>query len=225
MRAEAKRPRRIWPWLRIGAAVLAALVFAIVVLGHGPTGPPSASPSKAQTSAPPVTGDADPTGCLGGVERNAKMVLAARTAAPHTSNGAIEVATAFVRWLNQYPYPSAGDIAEVQTTALSSRAQTKDIAAFFATNPNLSGGLVADDSPYYLSTVPGVYYLESAAPDEVTASIGTALVVGGDLSATLKGSITVTVSWESGGWKFVSSKGARTTQELYSIGLPFTSGC
>ena len=226
MRAEAKQPRRIWPWLAIGAALLVALVIAVVAIGHGPAGPNSASPSPSRTSsATPVPGDADPTGCLGGEDRNAKMVLAARSAAPHTSNGAIEVATAFVRWLNQYPYPSAGDIAAVQGAALSSRAQTKDIGAFFATNPNLSGGLVADNSPYYLSTVPGVHYLESAAPDEVTASIGTALVVDGALSATLKGSITVTVSWENGGWKFVSSKGTRTTQGLYSIGLPFTGGC
>lgn len=225
MRAEAKRPRRIWPWFAIGAAALLALVIAIVLVGRGPTGPPSASPSSPQTSASPVHSDADPTGCLGGEGRDAKMVLTARSDAPHTSNGAIEVATAFVRWLNQYPYPSARDIAAVQATALSSRAQTKDMAAFFATKPNLSGGLVANDSPYYLSTVPGVYYLESAAPNEVTASIGTALVVDGALSATLKGSITVTVSWEDGGWKFVSSKGTRTTEELYSIGRPFTDGC
>jgi len=153
------------------------------------------------------------------------MVLDARSGASHSSNGGVEVATAFARWLNQYPYPTATDIAAVQAAALSSRAQTKDIAAFFATNPNLSGGLVANDSPYFLSTVPGVYHLESATSNEVTASIGTALVVDGALSATLKGSITVTVSWEEGGWKFVSSKGTRTTQELYSIGRPFTGGC
>lgn len=225
MRTEAKRPRRIWPWLAIGAAILAALIIVIVVVGHDPTGPPRAAASPSSTSPSPAPGNPDPTGCLGGGHRNAKMVLAARSAAPHTSNGAIEVATAFVRWLNQYPYPSASDVAQVQHSALSSRAETKDISAFFATDPNLSGGLVADNSPYYLSSVPGVYYLESAAPNQVTASIGTALVVDGSLSSTLKGSITVTVSWEDGGWKFVSSKGTRTTEELYSIGRPFTGGC
>jgi len=33
------------------------------------------------------------------------------------------------------------------------------------------------------------------------------------------------VHWERGSWKFVSSKGVRTTEDLYSIGTPFTAGC
>ena len=225
MRAQAKRPRRVWPWIAIGAALVVATVIAIAVIGNNPARAPLATATPTKTSGTAAPQSAEPTGCLGGRERNAKMVLAARSAAPHTSNGAIEVATSFVRWLNQYPYPTAGDITEVQGAAISARAQTKDIGAFFATNPNLSGGLVADNTPYFLSTVPGVYHLESTAPDEVTASIGTALVVDGALSSTMKGAIAVTVRWEDGGWKFVSSKGTRTTQELYSIGQPFTSGC
>lgn len=226
MRAEAQRPRRVWPWFVGVAAIVIALLIAIVVTGHGPTGPPVASTSNSPTPTPSASiNDVEPTGCLGGKNRDADMVVSAGASAPHSSNGAIEVATAFIRWLNQYPYPTAADIAVIEKGALSGSAPTKDIAAFFDTKPNLSGGLVPDQSPYYLSTVPGVFYLESAASDEVTASIGTALVVNGALSPTLKGSITVTVAWESGGWKFVSSEGTRTTEELYSIGRPFTSGC
>ena len=226
MRAEAKRPRRLWPWLLVGVVVVAALVVAGIVLGQRPGAAPAPTPSGAPSSSSSApTADIEPTGCLGGKTRDAAMVLAARSAAPQTSNGAIEVGTAFVRWLNQYPYPSAADIAAVQGAALSATSPTKDIAAFFETKPNLSGGLVPDASPYFLSTVPGVYYLESAASTEVTASIGTGLVVDGALSPTLRGSITVTMKWEDGGWKFVSSKGTRTTQELYSIGRPFTAGC
>ena len=225
MRAEAQPPHRKWPGIVGAAAISTALIVAVLLFGHSPIGPSkSADPSPAQ-STPPTSETANPTGCLGGATRDAKMVLSARARAPHTTNGAIESATAFVRWLNQYPYPTVGDIAAVQASALSSRAQTKDIAAFFATEPNLSGGLVPNDSPYNLSTVPGVYYLESASPNQVTTSIGTALVVDGALSPTLKGSITVTVSWETSGWKFVSSEGKRTTQDLYSIGRPFSSGC
>ena len=226
MRAEAQRPRRIWPWLVGVASIVIALLIVIVVTSQRPTGPPASSPTSSPAQSPSASGnDVEPTGCLGGQSRDANMVLAAGTSAPHTSNGAIEVATAFVRWLNQYPYPTAADIAAVEKVALSGSAPTKDIGAFFDSKPNLSGGLVPDQSPYYLSTVPGVFHLESAATDEVTASIGSALVVDGALSPTLKGSITVTVAWESGGWKFVSSEGTRTTEDLYSIGLPFTAGC
>ena len=226
MRAEAKRPRRLWPWIVVGVVVAAVLLATGVALGQRPGADPGGSPSGVPSSSPSAsTADVEPTGCLGGETRDAVMVLAARSAAPQTSNGAIEVGAAFVRWLNQFPYPSSADIAAVQGDALSASSPTKDIAAFFATKPNLSGGLVADESRYFLSTVPGVYYLESAAPDEVTASIGTGLVVDGALSPTLKGSITVTMKWEDGGWKFLSSVGTRTTQELYSIGRPFTAGC
>ncbi len=214
----------MWPWIVVGLVLVGALVATGLALGQRPDSGPVASPS-ASSSPPPTVADTEPTGCLGGETRDANMVLAARSAAPQTSNGAIEVGTAFVRWLNQFPYPSPEDIAKVQSNALSASSPTADIAAFFATKPNLSGGLVDDESPYFLSTVPGVYYLESAAPDEVTASIGTGLVVDGALSPTLKGSITVTMKWEDAGWKFVSSTGTRTTQDLYSIGRPFTAGC
>ena len=226
MRAQVQPRRRIWPWFVGVAAIVITLLIAIVVTGHGPTGPPISLPSDSATqtaSAPSI--DGEPTGCLGGPRRDAKMVLTAGSSAPHTSNGAIEVATAFVRWLNQYPYPSAADIAAIEKDGLSDGAPTKDIAAFFGAKPNLSGGLVPDQSPYYLSTVPGVFYVESAAPDTVTASVGTALVINDALSPTLKGSITVTVAWERGGWKFVNSEGTRTTGDLYSIGRPFTGGC
>lgn len=226
MRAETKRPRRRWPWIAGAAAIAIAILITIIMTGHGPPGPPATSPSNPPTHSPAGIGtDADPTGCLGGSTRDSAMVLAAGASAPHTSNGAIEVSTAFVRWLNRYPYPPAVDITVIQKDALSTRAPTKDIVAFFDTKPNLSGGLVADGTPYNLSTVPGVFHLESATANEVTTSIGTALVVDGALSPTLKGSITVTVAWEDGGWKFVSSEGTRTTQELYTIGRPFSSGC
>ena len=70
--------------------------------------------------------------------------------------------------------------------------------------------------------------LENLIADEfipVVATIGTGLVVEGELSPTLKGSVTVTVRWERDEWKFVKSAGTRTTQDLYAIGHAFTGGC
>jgi hypothetical protein len=153
------------------------------------------------------------------------MVLGAEKLAPHTTNGAVEVATAFVRWLNQYPYPAANTYSVIERNGLAKSAPTQDLTSFFASDPNLSGGFVPDDTAYYASTVPGVYHVESVTTDSVSASIGTGFVVNGALSPTLRGSITVTVHWERGSWKFVSSKGMRTTENLYSIGTPFTAGC
>jgi hypothetical protein len=220
------RPRRRWPWV-VAAIIVAALVVALIAV-HFVRG--SSKPHAATSSAPPSSesspiADPAPTGCLGGRKRNAAMVLSAQRLAPDTTNGAVEVATAFVRWLNQYPYPATSTYTDIEKSGLATSAPTQDLAKFFASGPNLSGGLVADSTAYYLSTVPGVYHVESATSDSVSASIGTALVVNGVLSPTLKGSITVTVQWEDGVWKFVSSKGTRTTEDLYSVGTPFADGC
>ncbi|TFB86885.1 hypothetical protein E3O44_06880 [Cryobacterium algoricola] len=137
----------------------------------------------------------------------------------------MDVAAAFVRWLIQYPYPTASDSDRLATTGLASDAPTKDLTGFFATGPNLSGGLVPDSTDYYLSTIPGVWHLESSSGTEVEATIGTGVVINGELSPNLRGSITVTLRWEGGKWKFVKSVGTRSTEDLYAIGKPFASGC
>jgi hypothetical protein len=153
------------------------------------------------------------------------MVLAAQSSATHSTNGGVEAAVAFMRWLNQYPYPAEDESRQVAQSGIATDAPTKDLVAFFAAEPNLSGGLVPDTTPYFLSTVPGVYNVESSSVDQVVVSIGSGLVINGELSATLRGSITVTVAWEDEVWKFVRSEGTRTTQDLFSIGKPFTAGC
>jgi len=224
MRSPATPRRRIWPWIVVGVvAIIVAIAITNTLRQEGVT-TPTAEPSATTSPSTPV-GDAAPTGCLGGEARDAAMVLAAQAEAPKSTNGAIEVATAFVRWLNQYPYPEATDIELIEAEAIASNAPTQDIAGFYAASPNLSGGLVPDGGNYYLSTLGGVYQLESADPDAVTASIGTVLVIDGALSPTLKGSITVEVVWEDDRWKFVSSEGTRTTEDLFAVGLAFSGGC
>jgi hypothetical protein len=215
-------------WLVLGliaVAALAAIVVTLILADRGPTdlAPAQSSSGSASPSSEPA--DPLPTGCLGGPNRDASMVIAAMDAAPQSSNGATEVAAAFVRWLNQYPYPSEADARELQSKSISTDAPTTDLVGFFAAEPNLSGGLVPDGAPYYLSTVAGVFHIESVSAERAEISIGTSLVEDGALSPSLKGSITVSLSWEDGGWKFVSSEGTRTTEELYSIGRPFSEGC
>jgi hypothetical protein len=229
--ATAPTARRTWPWI-VGAAILiGALIIAGAVYfgsqrGTATPTPDPTTPAATSTATPStIPVDAEPTGCLGGEARDAAMVLAAQKAAPHTSSGGVEYAAAFVRWLHQFPYPSSEDADAVAASGLAADVPTKDLREFFANNPNVSGGLVPDATEYYLSTIPGVWHIESSSNDEVVATIGTGLVVQGAMSPTLKGSITVTVRWENGEWKFAKSEGTRTTEDLFSIGEPFTSGC
>lgn len=229
MRAEAKLPGRKWPWVAVAIAALAAVVIAVVVfapqLGSGPTPEPTgdALPSADPTNAD----DSEPTGCLGGSERDAEMVLAAQAAAPHTSNGAVEVAAAMVRFAYQYPYPSPDDADAVGEAVVSSTAPASfsDLAAFYATSPNLSGGLVDDGAQWSVSTVPGVWHLESYAGDEASVSIGGALVTETGLSPSLKISSTVALVWEDGSWHVSGLEGQRSTESLFSVGKPLTEGC
>jgi hypothetical protein len=226
MSSQGPTPRRRWPWMVVAIIIVVAIIVLLAVhfASSGTTPPPRPSSSPSASLSTPIA-DAAPTGCLGGSSRDASMVLSAEKLAPHTTNGAVDVAAAFVRWLNQYPYPAANTYSEIEKDGLAKSAPTRDLTTFFASNPNLSGGFVPDNTAYYASTVPGVYHVESATADTVSVSIGTGFVVSGALSPTLRGSITVTVHWERGSWKFVSSKGVRTTEDLYAIGTPFKAGC
>ena len=228
MSAAPQKSRLRSRWA-IGALVVVVIAAVVVIAvrvyssDSEPGGAGSSDPRESESPAPVEPSAAAVTGCLGGEQRDAAMVRAAQDAADQSEVGAVEVSAAFVRWLNQYPYPA--DAEQVQQSALSAEAPTRDLVAFFSTEPDLSGGLVPEEEPYWLSTVSGVYFVESADADAVTASIGTALVRDGELSPTLKGSITVTVSWEDGRWTFVRSEGTRTTEDLFAIGTPFSGGC
>jgi hypothetical protein len=227
---SATKARTTWIWVLVGLVLVGAVaVFATLTLSNGKSNAePTQNPGPTSVPTPSATsGDprATPTGCLGGTGRDAAMVLEAEDLAPRSSTGAVEVAAAFVRWLNQYPYPTAEDSRLIQTHALAEDAPTQDIVGFFESGPNLSGGLVPDQTDYHLSTVAGVYHIESVSPEAAIISIGTSLVQNGALSPSLKGSITVELSWQDGGWKFVSSEGTRTTEDLFAIGQDFTDGC
>lgn len=222
------RPR--WPWIAgIAAAIVIALVLILALTGG--FGSARSDATKTSTPTPRVTvtstADAAPTGCLGGKTRDAAMLHAAQKAAPHTSSGAVEFAAALVRWTFRSPVASPAEADEVSQFAIASDASAsfKDLAAQVASNPNPSGGMVPDGTPWYLSTIPGVWNLESYAGDTATVTIGTAYVVNGALSPTLRASSTFTVKWENGGWHLLSGEYRRTTQELFSIGTPFTGGC
>lgn len=223
MRAQASRPRRTWPWILLAVIVLSAIIAVLTVTVWNPGGAtPTAAPTETSSSTPAP--DAEPTGCLGGDQRDAAMVLAAQGSAPHTSNGAVEFATAFVRWIQRFPYPSASEADRLQSV-LASDSFTDNLAAYLAGEPDLSGGIVEPGTEYYMNTVPGVWNLESVADDTITVSVGSGFVIDGELSSTLRSSITITTQWDGTHWTIAGADGTRTPAELYEIGTPFTGGC
>lgn len=226
------RTRSRWPWVigAIAAAIVVVLVILALTGGFGgrSAAQPTAS-SATPSAAPSSTSAADPapTGCLGGPTIDINMLRAAQKAAPHTSNGAVEFTTAFVRWLYRYPVPSQAEATEAQQFAIATDAAAgyRDLAAGLAKNPNMSNGAVDVGTPFHLSTVTGVWNLESYSADTATVSVAAAFVVSGVMSPTMSSASTLTVKWQDGAWRLYSGEYKRTTAQLYSIGTKFTGGC
>lgn len=218
--------RRLWIVVAVVAAV--AIVIAVllvvpnlrtkVVIG------PTPSPTPTASTATPA---AAPSGCLGGSARDAAMLTSAQQEASHTTTGAVEVAAAFVRWTFRHPTPTADEANQASASIIASTASDsfKNLAASAAANPNPSGGAVADGTDFYVSTAPGVWYLDRPGKDEVTVSVGAGYVVNGTLNPSLRSSSTFTLVWERGAWRIQSGSLDHTTEELFRIGTPFSGGC
>ena len=220
MRTEARPPRRKWPWILTGVAVVALLIAAGVWFGTRAIDAP-ANPTAAPSPSAPA--DVEPTGCLGGNTRDAAMVLAAQEAAPHTSNGAVEVAAAFERWVTRYPVASQSEAEQLEAALMAPDAP--DLAGSLASEPNLSAGLVPTGTPFYVSTVPGVWNLESYSNDEAVVSIGTGVVIDGALHPAFRISSMYTLNWGETGWTIAAANQPRPTEQLFPIGTGFTEGC
>lgn len=227
MTVTSVTPRRKWPWIIAAIVIIAALIVAAFILGAARNGTATSGgkPTATRSATPNAVADREPTGCLGGTERTAAIILAAQRLAPRSSNGAVEVAAAFTRWIQRFPYPSATDAAVVSSDVLASKSFTRDLPMYLSAAPDLSGGIVPQDTNFYMSTIPGVWHLESSAGDKAVVSIGTGFVINGELSTTLRSSITVTLVWQSSKWKIADAVGQRTTENLYSVGTAFTKGC
>lgn len=239
MRMYSASGRSRWPWV-IGTVVVVAAVIGGVAFAvtHqvNPTHPTathvaSPSPTPTHTGGSSGAGDTDnaapPTGCLGGLDRNAAMVLAAQKAAGHNAYGAVEVATAFVRFISQSPVPSADDVSAVSKDIISSSAPAgyRDLAATFSEYPNASNGVVPDGTPFHLSTTNGVWLVDpSSTADRVTVDIQAGYVINGALSATKTTATGVVMVWEGDGWHVAGGVKPDASQ-LAVGGTQYTGGC
>jgi len=224
------KARTSWIWFVIGLVLVGGIAvfvtLTIVNSGAVPTPRPTSSSAPVTVSPTPTSDSVDtPNGCLGGETRDSRMLVSAVSQAAQNSDGAVEVAASFVRWIQRFPYPSADEALDIEASALSSESFTDDLVQYLADQPDLSGGIVDPGESYWMSTVPGVWHVESAAADRVEVTIGTGFVIDGALSPTLRSSITITLVWEGSGWKVAEADGTRTTEELYSIGERFDGGC
>jgi len=242
MRMHTATGRSRWPYVIGGAVAVVAIVggvaFAVTRPDDEPVAAPTTSaPASATPSAAPTGGssgagdnedDVPPTGCLGGQYRNADMVLSAQKKAQHTTYGAVEVATAFYRFLWQYPYPVVEDSDVVQSSVMSASAPTAfaDIAAGYElVGDDPTQGVLPAGTDFHLSTTNGLWTVsEDSSPNRVKVSLAAGYVIDGALSPTevaVNGFIMV---WEDDAWHI--EQGLTVDQDrLAAGGTRYTSGC
>ena len=224
------KARISWIWFVIGVVGVGGIAILVTIAILNPDAAPTPSPTAGSSSAPASPSATNgptgiPTGCLGGETRDSQMLIRAVDQAGHDSDGAVEVAASFVRWIQRFPYPTADEALDVGESVLATESFTDDLSQYLAAEPDLSGGIVSTGETYWMSTVPGVWHIESATADRLEVTVGTGFVIDGALSPTLRSSITITLVWEQDGWKVAEADGTRTTEELYSIGERFEGGC
>ncbi len=241
MRMVTASGRSRWPIVIGAAALVIAITGGIAYTATRPAPQPNAAPSTATaTPTPTSTGstgagdnedDVAPTGCLGGQDRNVNMVLTAQADAKHTSYGAVEVATAFYRWLWQSPNPAA-NTADANTVSVAIMASTandafRDLAGSYTAmaNTDITSGQVPSDTPFHLSTTNGLWLVEqNSTADRVTVNIAAGYVVNGELSPTKTAIIAQTLVWENDAWH-IERAGTPDQAKLAAGGTRYTGGC
>jgi hypothetical protein len=236
MRMYSASGRSRWPLVIIGGVAAIAIVGG-VAYGAVNQDEPVAAPTTQPTPTPSATdtsgaGDGEegaaPTGCLGGNNRDADMVLTAQAEAPHTTFGAVEVATSFYRFLWQYPYPSETEAAAVMETVISSTVDEKfgDLPELYrSAGDNPTGGVVTPGTPFYTSSTNGIWRVsEDSTPDRVVVDLAVGYVIDGALSPTAVAGMGVVMVWEPNGWRVDGSLFA-DQDKLAAGGTRYTGGC
>jgi hypothetical protein len=240
MRMHTKAGRSTWPYVIGAAVVVVAVAGGIVYSSAQPGGEPTAVASSAPTPSPSApadggssgAGDGDggvaPTGCLGGQDRNAEMVLTAQKAATHTTYGAVEVATSFYRFLWQYPYPAVSESDTVSTAVVADTATDvwKDIAGSYeAAGNDATQGVVPAGTPFHTSTTNGLWRVtEDSTADRVTVELAAGYVIDGALSPSEVAGIGLVMVWQNDAWQVESGTTVDQTK-LAAGGNRYTGGC
>lgn len=215
--ADARRGFPRWAWFVIGIAVVIALVAGVSAWYQ------AAPRATGPTTSAPATSDAAalPNGCLAGASNEADGLLKAQKEAPRSEAGAVGLAAAVLRWIAQYPRPTAGDGATVSTAILAKGATgtVANLAANLAAAKPLPG--ITSGS---LNFADGRYVVEEATADMVRVTVGGAEVRNGK-PTDQKIASTITLVWEDDVWKVRSDGNERPLDDLFATGSAFSGGC
>jgi len=220
MRAEARPPRRRWPWvIVVGILIAATVAGALWFTSQNRDGTAQPTSEPASSSAPVA---AEPTGCLV-PGQDLQMLLDTQKQAPHSTTGAVEFAAALLRWSYQHPNPPRNDAAVAQSSIIAAGSRV-DVVGALRDNPNASNGLVPNDTDYHLSTVISRYLAESYTDGEATVTVNGVVYVNGAINPQLVLGTTYTVTWEQDAWR-LSTVSTPEPGRLAVAGKPFTAGC
>lgn len=219
MRAEARRPPRRWPWVA-GLGVISGIVLVALLVGaprETPSSTPTTSPSSTTSTSREV-----PSGCL--VEGlDSAMLLRTQQLAPHTQEGAVELAAALSRWLQQYPQPSADDAAAA--AGILASESPVNLQQTVTTTENPSKGLVPNGEPFHISTVLGEWLVESYSPERAIVSTQAAIVVNNAINPQFRLGTSFELVWEADHWAVLQARQPRDVQQLVDAGTAFEGGC
>ncbi|ANP74823.1 hypothetical protein [Cryobacterium arcticum] len=238
MRMVTASGRSRWPLVIGGGLLVLAIGGGIAYTATQPTAEPVATPTSSTPTATPTptegassSGDNEddvaPTGCLGGQDRNANMVLTAQAEAKHSTYGAVEVATAFYRFVWQGPYPAAADATTVSDAIMSAGTPEsyRDLAGTYASTADLTNGEVEPGVPFHLSTTNGLWLVgQDSTADRVTVNIAAGYVVNGELSPTKATAQAFVMVWEDGAWHVAEGE-QPDAEKLSAGGNRYTGGC
>lgn len=214
--------KRRWPWVVGAIAIVLALIVGVSIWYQSRQ--PEAAPAPVATSSSSATsavGDS-PNGCLAGTTNETKTLLSAQADAPQTEAGAVSVAAATLRWLLQYPRPSADDAVQVQNAVVASDAS--GVIATFADNI-ANAQTVEGATSYRLSFADGRYLVRESSGEMVEVTIGATQVLNGQPTEEKLAS-TYTMVWENARWKVQSDDSENVDlEQLYSTGATFAGGC
>jgi hypothetical protein len=231
--------RSRWPYVAAGLMSVVALGGGAAValtkqdapdlsaVAESPTAALTLTPAAPDTGVGDNEDDAPPTGCLGGLDRDAAMVLTAQKEASHTPYGAVEVAAAFYRFIWQGPVAPIAELDSVGQLLMSSEANPafRDLVGSSTKVPDITGGVVSSGHSFHLSTTNGVWLTDSdSSGDRVTVDIATGYVIDGALSPTKVATIGLTMVWEDNDWHVL--EGSEVDQTKLAAGaIRFTGGC
>jgi hypothetical protein len=236
---HTKSGRSRWPYVIGSALVVVAVVGGLVYTANQPTAEPTPTAMPTPTATAPVDGGSSgagdgeegvaPTGCLGGQIRDAVMVTAAQSAAPHTTYGAIEVATSFYRFFWQSPSPAVTESSYIADNVIASTANAawKDVAAQYESETweQLVAEKQVFGSSFYVSSANGIWRVtEDSTSDRVTVEVAVGYVFDDVLSPTEVAGVGLVMVWENDAWRVEG--GAPIDQDkLAAGGTRFTGGC